>query len=46
MIGVETVAEGVAHDVISHHASVPGVRQTQQPSVATRRLIDRRHAET
>jgi hypothetical protein len=43
MLGVETVAEGMADHVISHHPTMPGVGETAQAIVSTRCLEDSLH---
>ena len=44
MLGVEAVAERMADHVIGQHPTMPGVRETAQAVVATRRLKDSLHA--
>ena len=43
MLGVDAVAERMADHVIGQHPSMPGVGETAQAVVATRRLKDSLH---
>jgi len=46
MLGVETVAEGMADHVVGHHPTMPGVGKAAQSVVTTRRVEDSLHAST
>jgi hypothetical protein len=43
MLGVEAVAEGMSDHLVGHHPTMPGISETAQAVVATRRLKDSLH---
>lgn len=43
MLGMETVAECMADNVVGHHPVIPRFRKTVQALAATRRLEDSMH---